>query len=228
MKRNNTGRKYPGLLIAIEGLNASGKSTQVHLLYEWLSGMHCRVFYSQWNTSEIVNEVYRRGKKTKMLTPTTFSLIQATDFSDRYDRQILPMLKGGFIVLCDQYVFTSYAMDRIRGCDDTWIRGLYQFAMPADLVFYLNLPIHLTMQRLHDARIEPSYFDAGMDLKLSQDLFESYRLFQGRMHNEYLAMAKKYDFQLIDATLKIPEQQQIIRKMLQTTIDLKEFKEGKH
>jgi dTMP kinase len=119
-------------------------------------------------------------------------------------------------------------MDRIRGCDDTWIRGLYQFAMPADLVFYLNLPIHLTMQRLHDARIEPSYFDAGMDLKLSQDLFESYRLFQGRMHNEYLAMAKKYDFQLIDATLKIPEQQQIIRKMLQTTIDLKEFKEGKH
>ena len=225
MKPNKAERKYQGALIAIEGLNGSGKSTQVRLLYEWLSGMKCRVFYSEWNTSEIVNEVYRRGKKSKMLTPTTFSLINATDFADRYDRQILPMLKGGFIVLCDRYIYTPYAVDRVRGCDDAWLHGLYQFAIPADLVFYLDLPIHLTMERLHDARIEPSFFDAGMDLKLSQDLFESSRLFQGRLLNEYLAMENEYGFHLIDATLKISEQQQLIRQKIQKVIDLKKFKE---
>jgi dTMP kinase len=227
MKSNNGQRKYPGALIAIEGLNGSGKSTQVRLLYEWLSGMKCRVFYSEWNTIEIVNEVFRRGKKSKMLTPTTFSLINATDFADRYDRQILPMLKGGFIVLCDRYIYTPYAVDRVRGCEAAWLHGLYQFAVPADLVFYLDLPIHLTMERLHDARVEPSYFDAGMDLKLSQDLFESARLFQGRLLNEYLLMAKEYGFHLIDATLLISEQQRLIRRKIQKVIDLKKFKEGR-
>ncbi len=227
MKGNSKEHKYPGALIAIEGLNGSGKSTQAHLLYEWLTGLKCRVFYSEWNTSEIVNEVYRRGKKSKMLTPTTFSLINATDFADRYDRQILPMLKGGFIVLCDRYIYTPYAVDRVRGCDEAWLHGLYQFAIPADLVFYLDLPIHLTMERLHDARIEPSYFDAGMDLKLSQDLLESYRLFQGRLHNEYLQMANEHGFNLTDATLTISQQQHLIRQKIQKVIDLKRFKERK-
>src|ERR1035437_9869360 len=103
MEKNSVKSKYPGKLIAVEGLNGSGKSTQVRLLYEWLTGMKCRAVFSEWNTREVVDEVYRRGKKSKMLTPTTFSLIHATDFADRYDRQILPMLKGGFIVLCDRY-----------------------------------------------------------------------------------------------------------------------------
>jgi dTMP kinase len=227
MKKNNRKARYPGALVAVEGLNGSGKSTQVRLLYEWLAGMNCRVFYSEWNSSEIVNEVYRRGRKSKMLTPTTYSLIHATDFSDRYDRQILPMLKGGFIVLCDRYIYTPYAVDSVRGCDDAWLQGLYQFASPADLVFYLDLPIHLTMERLQDARIEPSWFDAGMDLKLSQDLFESYRLFQGRLLSKYLEMAKEHGFHLVDATLRISEQQRIIRQRIKKTIDLKKFKEGK-
>jgi dTMP kinase len=225
MKKNHSSRKYPGALIAIEGLAGSGKSTQVRLLYEWLAGMGCRVFFSEWNTSEIVNEVYRRGKKSKMLTPTTFSLIHATDFADRYDRQILPMVKGGFIVLCDRYVYTPFAVDRVRGCDEAWLRGLYRFAMPADLTFYLDLPIHITMERLSDTRVDPSYFDAGMDLKLSQDLYESYRMFQGRLQGEYLAMAKEFHFNLIDATMGIPEQQQMIRRQIEKEIDLRKLKE---
>jgi dTMP kinase len=225
MELNKESRAYAGALIAVEGLNGAGKSTQVRLLYKWLSGMKCRVFYSEWNSSELVDEVYRRGKKSKLLTPTTFSLVNATDFADRYDRQILPMLKGGFIVLCDRYIYTSYAVDRVRGCDKGWLRGLYQFALPADLVFYLDLPIHFSMDRLSDARSEPSYFDAGMDLKLSQDLYESYRLFQGRVLTEYLAMAKEYGFHSVDATLTISEQQGCIRQKMQKTIDLKKFKE---
>ena len=137
------------------------------------------------------------------------------------------MLKGGFIVLCDRYIYAPYAVDRVRGCDDAWLRGLYQFAIPADMVFYLDLPIHLTMERLHDARGEPSYFDAGMDLKLSQDIFESYRIFQGRLLNEYLSMVNEFGFHVVDATLTISEQQRIIRQEIRKTIDLKNLKEGK-
>src|SRR4051812_37871994 len=103
-----------GKLIAVEGLNGSGKSTQVYLLHQWLAGLECRVFLTTWNSSEIVKEATRKGKKRQMLTPTTFSMIHATDFADRYERQILPMLKGGCIVLCDRYMFTSFSRDGAR------------------------------------------------------------------------------------------------------------------
>ena len=161
-------------------------------------------------------------------SPARFNPFKSEELARHRQLTVLGrMLKGGFIVLCDRYIYAPHAIDRVRGCDAAWLQGLYQFAIPADLVFYLDLPIHLTMERLHDARIEPSYFDAGMDLKLSQDLFESYRLFQGRLLNEYLAMANEYGFHVIDATLKISEQQRIIRQKIQKVIDLKKLKEGR-
>jgi len=99
----------PGRLIAVEGVDGSGKSTQIDLLYKWLRSHGRKVFFSEWNSSELVVEATRKGKRRMLLTPTTFSLIHATDFADRYERQILPMLKAGYIVLCDRYIFTSFA-----------------------------------------------------------------------------------------------------------------------
>jgi dTMP kinase len=129
-----------GKLITVEGLDGSGKSTQIHLLHQWLLGLGCKVFFSEWNSSVIVKDATHKGKRKHLLTPTTFSLIHATDFADRYERQILPMLRAGYLVLCDRYIYTSFARDGVRGCDPGWLRRLYGFAKNPDVTLYLKLP----------------------------------------------------------------------------------------
>jgi dTMP kinase len=126
---------YRGRLIVVEGVDGSGKSTQIQLLRRWLESQRLKVFFSQWNSSELVKSATSKGKKKELLTPTTFSLIHATDFADRYDRQLAPMLKAGYIVLCDRYVYTAFVRDTVRGCDPDWVRELYSFAVMPDLTF---------------------------------------------------------------------------------------------
>src|SRR5687768_212058 len=174
-----------GILIAVEGLDGSGKSTQIRLLYQWLHGLRLRVHFTEWNSSELVKGATRRGKKEQLLTPTTFSLIHATDFADRYERQILPMLKGGYIVLCDRYFFTSFARDAVRGCDPAWLRNNYGFARVPDFTLYFRLPLETALGRILEGRPRLKYFEAGMDLGLSPDISESFRIFQGRIMGEY-------------------------------------------
>jgi thymidylate kinase len=96
------------------------------------------VFLSEWNSSDLVKSATSRGKKTHLLTPTTFSLIHATDFADRYERQLLPLLRAGYVVLCDRYIFTAFARDVVRGCPPAWVRGLYSFAALPDVTFFLK------------------------------------------------------------------------------------------
>ena len=215
--------QVPGKLIAVEGLDGSGKSTQIHLVHQWLEGLGCRVFFSEWNSSLLVKEATRKGKKRQLLTPTTFSLIHATDFADRYERQILPMLKGGYVVLCDRYMFTSFARDAVRGCDGAWLRRLYGFARRPDVTFYFGLPLEVSLGRILEGRPSLKFFEAGMDLKLSSDIFESFRIFQGRVMTEYEAMADEFGFTRIDATREIHEQQETVRAFISERIDLARF-----
>src|SRR5258708_12301743 len=107
-------KEIEGKLIAVEGLDGSGKSTQIRLLKRWLELEGYKVFFTEWNSSELVKKATRKGKKKKLLTPTTFSLIHCTDFADRYERQILPLLKGGYLVSPDRYVYTPSARDAVR------------------------------------------------------------------------------------------------------------------
>src|SRR5690349_621302 len=116
MPKVKTTKEIEGKLIAVEGLDGSGKSTQIRLLKRWLELEGYKVLFTAWNYSELVRKATRKGKKKKLLTPTTFSLIHATDFADRYERQILPLLKGGYLVLADRYVYTAFARDSVRGC----------------------------------------------------------------------------------------------------------------
>lgn len=219
----NNHENVRGRLIAVEGLDGSGKSTQIHLLHQWLEGLGCKVFFTEWNSSELVKESTRKGKKRQLLTPTTFSLIHATDFADRYDRQILPMLKGGYIVLCDRYAFTSFARDAVRGCDPVWLRNLYGFARVPDILLYFRLPLEISLGRILEGRPSLKYFEAGMDMNLSPDIYESFRIFQGRVMEQYDRMAEEYKFTVIDATRKIHEQQEIVRKLVSRKLDLAKF-----
>ena len=214
----------PGRLIAVEGLDGSGKSTQIHLLYQWLNGLGCKVFFSEWNSSSIVRSATRKGKKKQLLTPTTFSLIHATDFADRYERQILPMLEAGYIVLCDRYIYTSFTRDGVRGCDSHWLRKLYGFARHPHITLYFELPLETALGRILEGRPQLKYFEAGMDLNLSGDIYESFRIFQGRVNEQYDAMAEEFGFTVIDASQHIHVQQESVREMIEEKIDLPRFK----
>jgi dTMP kinase len=212
--------KLPGKLIAVEGLDGSGKSTQIHLVNRWLQSKRHRVFFSEWNSSVLVREATRKGKRRQLLTPTTFSLIHATDFADRYERQILPLLRAGYLVLCDRYIFTAFARDAVRGCDPGWLRNLYGFARIPDITFFFRLPLDVALGRILEGRPQLKYFEAGMDLNLSPDLTESFRIFQGRVLGEYLSMVDEFGFTVVDATQSVHRQQVSVRRLIQDRMDL--------
>jgi dTMP kinase len=213
----------PGRLIAVEGLDGSGKSTQIYLLKRWLESQKLKVFFTEWNSSELVKCATSTGKKQELLTPTTFSLIHATDFADRYERQLVPLLRAGYLVLCDRYVFTAFARDIVRGCPPQWVRDIYSFAALPDLTLFFKAGLEVSLSRILDGRPELKYFEAGMDLRLSTDPYESFRIFQGRILEQYLSMSAEFDFITIDANHAIEAQQSIVRSLVAGKIDLASF-----
>jgi dTMP kinase len=214
---------FPGRLIAVEGIDGSGKSTQIHLLRRWLEQRGFRVFLSEWNSSELVKSATSRGKKTHLLTPTTFSLIHATDFADRYERQLVPMLRAGYLVLCDRYIFTAFARDVVRGCPVQWVRGIYGYAALPDMTFFFRAQLEVSLGRILNGREELKYFEAGMDLHLANDPVDSYRIFQGRLLEQYLAMASEFGFHVIDANQSVEAQQGLMRRLVADRINLAEY-----
>jgi len=151
----------------------------------------------------LVKDPTKFGKKKKMLTAATFSLIHATDFADRTEKSILPLLKAGAVVLCDRYIYTAFARDVARGMDREWVRELYGFAVKPTVAFYFRVPLETAIGRLMDGRDELKYYESGMDLDLSDDPEESFRLFQGLILKEYEKMVTEFGLTVIDATLPI-------------------------
>ena len=212
------------MFIVFEGLDGSGKSTQIYLLRRWLEGMKLKTFFTEWNSSDIVRSATRRGKKQNLLTPTTFSLIHCTDFADRYERNILPMLKAGFIVLADRYKFTALARDTVRGCSQEWVEQLYSFAFQPDITFYFSLPLRTALDRILSGRPALKYHEAGMDLGLSPDPVESFKIFQGRIHKTYELLAKKHGFTWISSDRPVEAIQEEVRAVRGDRIDLAHYK----
>lgn len=203
-----------GILIVVEGIDGSGKSTQIHLLHRWLLSEGYGVFFSEWNSSPLVKGTTKLGKKRKALTPTTFSLIHATDFADRTEHQITPTLKAGAIVLADRYAYTAFARDVARGVPRPWVRNLYSFAVKPDLAFYFRVPLEVSLDRILTGRAALKYYEAGMDIGLSDDIRESFKLFQERIMKEYDAMVDEYGMIVIDGTKSIEEQQAEVRRIV--------------
>ena len=205
---------WPGRLFIVEGIDGSGKSTQLTLLSQWLQSEGYPVVFSEWNSSPIVRETTRRGKKRKILTPLTFSLIHATDFYDRVEREIVPFLKGGAIVLADRYVYTAFARDVARGVDPRWVRSLYRFAVVPSMAFYFRTPLEVALKRILSARPKLKHYEAGMDLGLHADVQQSYRMFQARILEDYERIVAEYDLTVMDATRPIETQQRALRKAI--------------
>lgn len=205
---------YPGRLFVVEGVDGSGKSTQIALLRQWLISEGYTVFFSEWNSSPLVKKTTSKGKKKQLLTPTTFSLIHATDFADRTEHDIIPPLKAGAIVLADRYIYTAFARDVARNVDRRWVRELYQFAVRPTVAFYYRVPLEVSLSRILSGRSELKYYEAGLDLGLHSDPNESFKLFQQRIVQEYEAMVDEFALTVMDATLPIPEQQRRMREII--------------
>ena len=205
---------YPGRLFVVEGVDGSGKSTQIALLRQWLISEGYTVFFSEWNSSPLVKKTTSKGKKKQLLSPTTFSLIHATDFADRTEHDIIPPLKAGAIVLADRYIYTAFARDVARGVDHRWVRELYQFAVEPTVAFYYRVPLEISLSRILTGRTELKYYEAGLDLGLSSDPQESFKLFQQRIVREYESMVNEFGLTVMDATLPIPEQQRHMREII--------------
>lgn len=211
--RRNGDHGFPGKLFVVEGIDGSGKSTQLSLLHKWLESKGYGVIFSQWNSSPLVKDTTKLGKKKKMLTPATFSLIHATDFADRIERSILPLLKAGAVVLCDRYIYTAFARDAARGMDRRWLRDLYAFAAKPTVAFYFRVQLETAIGRLVGARDGFKFYEAGMDLGLSDDPEESFRIFQARIVEEYEKMIPEFGLTVIDATLPVEVQQAQVRQI---------------
>ena len=220
LRSKNTEYHAPGKLIVVEGIDGSGKSTQLHLLEKWLRSEGHQVFTTEWNSSQIVKEITSKGKKKGLLSPITFSLLHATDFADRYERNVFPLLRAGYIVLSDRYVYTAYARDVVRKCSFEWVRKMYSFAIKPQLVFYFRVPIDVAINRILVGRPKLKYYESGMDLNLSNDIFESYRIFQSMIIDQYESMAAQEGFTIVDGTLDIEEQQKLVREEIRKMVPI--------
>ncbi len=219
LNRLVTPHEYPGKLIVVEGIDGSGKTTQLGLLAKWLAAAGHRVTLTEWNSSELVKTTTKLGKKKNALTPMTFSLLHATDFADRLVYKIIPPLKAGMIVLADRYCYTAFARDVARGVHPKWVRSLYGFAVQPDLTMYFKVPIEYSIDRLLGRRVKLKFYEAGMDLGWSRDPTESFRLFQGRVLEIYDELVEEYGLHVVDARGSISDQQQVVRQLVSSLLE---------
>ncbi|HMY53834.1 MAG TPA: dTMP kinase [Candidatus Obscuribacter sp.] len=203
---------FPGKLLVVEGVDGSGKSTQLDLLRNWLVSKEQSVIFTEWNSSALISKTIKKAKQTNSLIPVTFSLLHATDFADRLENIIIPALKAGLIVLADRYCYTAFARDVARGVNKDWVRSLYGFSIRPDGAFYFQVPVEVSLSRIATSR-RPGFYEAGMDIGLSSDPIESFQIFQSRIISEYDNMAEEFDFHVMPAEKTIHEQQMLFRQI---------------
>jgi dTMP kinase len=218
-----TPHEYPGKLFVVEGIDGSGKTTQLALLAKWLTAGGHRVFVTEWNSSVLVKAATKTGKKKNALTPMTFSLLHATDFADRLLYKIIPPLKAGMTVLADRYAYTAFARDATRGVERQWVRDLYSFAVRPDLVLYFRVPIDVSLDRLMARRVKLKFYEAGMDLGWSANPVDSFRLFQGKVLGEYDRLVDEYGLEVINAVGSITDQQRVVRDLVMRHVETKQL-----
>ena len=209
----------------MEGIDGSGKTTQLGLLAKWLSATGHPVFVTEWNSSALVKAATKTGKKKNSLTPMTFSLLHATDFADRLLYNIIPPLKAGMIVLADRYAYTAFARDAARGVDRRWVRELYSFAVKPDVATYFRVPIDVSVDRLMARRVKVKFYEAGLDMGWSTNAIESFKIFQGKVLDEYDRIVDEYGLSVVPAMGSITDQQRVFRRLVSQHLQIEQSDE---
>jgi dTMP kinase len=187
-----------GKLIVLEGADGSGRSTQIRKLVDWLEGNGHAAVQVGIKRSTLVSEELEKAQEGNILSHTTMSLFYATDFADQLENIIIPALSSGFIVIADRYIYTLMARDMVRGMDQRWVTNLYGMALVPDAVFYLDVSPSQLIQRNLSKNQTLDYWESGMDLGLSRDMFDSFVAYQQRMKKAFMRMQRTYRFQIID------------------------------
>jgi dTMP kinase len=187
-----------GRLIVVEGADGSGRSTQIAMLMEWLEGSGHATVQVGLKRSTLVSEELEQAQQGNILSRTTLSLFYATDFADQLENVILPSLKSGFIVLADRYIYTLMARDMVRGMDEAWLKNLYGLALEPDAVFYLNVPPEELVQRNFAKNTALDYWESGMDLGFSRDMFDSFMKYQTSVQQIFRRLQATYGFTIVD------------------------------
>ncbi len=204
---------YPGKLIAFEGADGVGRTTQLMLLREWLEVKGYGVVETGWTRSELMQPTIELAKASNTLNKLTFVLLYATDFADRLEKEIIPALKSGFIVLSDRYIFTALARAGVRGVERQWLRNLYGFATVPHLTFYLKVDVDTLIARVLGLR-GMDFWESGMDMKLGDDIYDSFRAYQTKMLREFGSMSDEFNFRNIDARRPIEVIQEELRRQV--------------
>jgi len=204
---------YPGVLITIEGTDGVGRTTQIVMLREWLEVQGYGVVETGWTRSPLIGRTIAEAKQGRILNPLTYSLLYAAEFADRLEKEIIPALRSGFVVLADRYVFTAFARDVVRGCDRQWVRDLFGFAPIPHLVLYLKLDVVTLIRRVISRGII-DYFEFGMDMAMGADPYNSFKRYQTALLKEYTNLAQEFGFHSVNAGLKPEKIQTELRKIV--------------
>jgi dTMP kinase len=206
--------RLAGKLIVVEGADGSGRSTQIARLVEWLEGCGHATVQVGLKRSNLVSEELDQAKRGNILSHTTLSLFYATDFADQIENTILPALKAGFMVLADRYIYTLMVRDLVRGMDEKWLQNLYGIALVPDAVFYLHVSPEELVQRVFAKNHALDYWESGLDLGLSRDMFDSFLKYQGLVGRYFKQLQASYNFTIVDGHRPVEE----INRELQTKI----------
>ena len=193
-----------GWLIVIEGTDGVGRTTHVNHLRRVLEREGYAVAETGLTRSDLAAEGIRRAKEGNTLGSNAYNLFYATDFADRLERQILPALRAGFVMLTDRYTYSLLARAIVRGADPDWIKSVYSFSLRPDAVYYLRIDVPELVPRVL-AQGGFDYWESGMDLPMGADLFDSFVNYQRRVIEELDRLAGEYGFETLDATHPIDE-----------------------
>jgi len=194
-----------GKLVVIEGADGSGRSTQIARLVQWLEGCGHATVQVGLKRSTLVSEELEQAKQGNILSHLTMSLFYATDFADQLENIILPALKAGFIVLADRYIYTLMVRDLVRGLDEAWLKNLYGISVVPDAVFYLNVSPELLVQRNFQKIQALDYWESGMDIGLSRDMFDSFLKYQALVETEFRRLQATYGFTIVNGERSMEE-----------------------
>jgi len=203
----------PGRLIVIEGTDGVGRSTQMQLLRPWLESSGYAVVDTEMTRSDLVGAGLKQAKEGHTLGPITLNLFYATDFVDRFESQILPALRAGFIVLTDRYIYSLMARALVRGADPQWIRSIYGLALVPDTVFYLRIGVDDLITRVLQ-RGGFDHWESGMDMRLGTDLFDSFVNYQTQMVEQFDSMAQEYGFEVINSVQPVERIAELLKQKM--------------
>ena len=210
-------KKLPGKLIVVEGTDGVGRSTQIALLREWLEANGYAATETGLTRSELAAKGISKAKRGHTMGDLTMNLFYATDFVDRLEKQIIPALRAGFVVLTDRYIYSIIARSQVRGVDPQWIRDVLGFALIPDVVFYLRIDVDSLIPRVINSRML-DYWESGMDYLKGDDIFENYTKYQAQLIRQMDTMAEEYHFQVVDGNRPVPEVFIDLRDAIQTIV----------